>query len=156
MSINVTFYTSTSDKRALSKNLTNSVSVNCQITEDCDILNPTLEVNIFSGLSNKNYMYISSWHRKYFIDSITVTNGGRAIIKGHVDVLSTYKDQILNCSAVVCRQQSKGNYYLNDPAYKARQYKVSTVVEFPNQIFNEDGDMVLAVAGSELAIGGGS
>lgn len=156
MSINVKFYTSTSDKRALTKTLTGEVSKDCQITDNCDILNPTIEVNIFSGLSNKNYMFINSWHRKYFIDNITVTSGGIAIIKGHVDVLSSYKDQILNCSAVVCRQQSKGNYYLNDPAYKARQYKVSTVVEFPNQIFNEDGDMVLAVAGSELAIGGGS
>lgn len=154
MAINVTFYTNTSDKRALTKNLSGSVSVNCQITEDCDILNPTLEVNFFSGLSNKNYMYISSWHRYYFIDKITVTSGGRAIIKGHVDVLSTYREEILACSAVVCRQQSKGNYYLNDPVYKARQYKISTVVEFPNDIFTEDGDMVFAVAGYQSSIGG--
>lgn len=149
MSVNVTFYTNTSDKRALSKTLTGSISKDCQITEDCDILNPTIEVNVFSGLSSKNYMCISDWHRKYFIDSITVTSGGRAIIKGHVDVLSTYKDQILACSAVVCRQQSRGNYYLNDPVYKAKQYKIPTVIEFPNAIFDETGDMVLCVAGAE-------
>lgn len=141
-----------SDKRALSKNLSDSHTVNAKVTDACDILNPTLELEYWSALSDKNYLRIPSWNRDYFIDSMTVLEGGRCIIKAKVDVLSTYKTQILNLSAVVTRQQSKGNYYLNDPVYKARQYKIVTVQEFPNNIFTEDGSLVLAVSGSETEL----
>ena len=70
MAINATFYKNTSDRRYLDKTLTEAVSKDCQITEDCDLLNPTLEVNVFSGLSSKNYMYICVYNsgvydRKY-------------------------------------------------------------------------------------------
>lgn len=148
----VTFYKNLSDKRALSKNTTQLESVSAIIKDDCDILNPTLEVVSFSGLAAANYMYIAEWNRYYFIDRITVSRGQRALISGHVDVLSTYKNTILNCSAVVSRQQSKGNYYLNDPVYKTRQYKITTVQEFPNEKFTRDGSLILAVAGSESEV----
>lgn len=148
MSINVKFYTNTSDKRYLTKTLTNEVSKDCQITEDCDILNPTLEVNIFSGLSSKNYMYISNWKRKYFIDSITVTSGGRAIIKGHIDVLSTYATEIKKLPAIVCRQEKIYNNYLNDEFYQTKQYKITTVQNFSRNPFSHNGSLVLAVTGS--------
>lgn len=148
----VTFYKNLSDKRALSKNLTQLESVSAIIKDDCDILSPTLEVHSFSGLANANYMYISDWKRYYFIDRITVSRGQRGIISGHVDVLSTYKSGILDCAAVVSRQQSKGNYYLNDPVYKTRQYKITTVQEFPNEKFTRDGSLILAVSGSESEV----
>lgn len=154
MALAVDFYTNKSDKRALTKNLTTITSVSAKVTEECNVLNPVLEVGLFTNFAKANYFYISEWGRYYFIDSMNVAEGGRIFIKGHVDVLSTYREEILACSAVVCRQQSKGNYYLNDPVYKARQYKISTVVEFPNTIFSEDGDMVLAVAGYQSSIGG--
>lgn len=148
----ITFYKNLSDKRALSKSLTQLQSVTAIIKDDCDIISPTVEVSSFSGLANANYMYISDWKRYYFIDRITVSRGQRAIISGHVDVLSTYKSGILDCAAVVCRQQSKGNYYLNDPVYKTRQYKITTVQEFPNEKFTRDGSLILAVAGSESEV----
>ena len=148
MAINATFYKNTSDRRYLNKTLTEAVSKDCQITEDCDLLNPTLEVNIFSGLSSKNYMYISNWKRKYFIDSITVTSGGRAIIKGHVDVLSTYASQIKDLPAIVCRQEKVYNNYLNDEFYQSRQYKITTVQNFSNKVFSHNGSLVLAVTGA--------
>ena len=148
----VTFYTNTSDNRALSKSITQLKSVTATVKGECDILNPELEVSYFSEVSGANYMYISEWNRYYFIDRISLTHGQRAIIHGHVDVLSTYKDDILDCAAVVCRQQSKGNYYLNDPVYKTRQYKITTVQEFPNEKFTRDGSLILAVAGSESEV----
>lgn len=151
MAISVKVCKNSSDKRALSKNLSSGHTVSAIITDNCDILNPTLELDYFASISDMNYMYISDWKRYYFIDKLEVIKGSRCIIHGHVDVLMTYKSKILECSAVVCRQQSKGNYYLNDYVYKTRQYKITTVQEFPNSIFTENGDLVLAVSGSESA-----
>lgn len=150
--MNVTFYKNLSDKRALSKSLTQLESVTAIIKDDCDILKPTLEVSTFTGVHNANYMYIAAWGRYYFVDRITVSRGQRVIISGHVDVLETYKSGILDCPAVVSRQQSKGNYYLNDPVYKTRQYKITTVQEFPNEMFTRDGSLILAVSGSESEV----
>lgn len=148
----ITFYQNLSDNRVLSKSITQLQSVTAVIKGDCDILNPTVEVSNFTNLAKANYMYIAAWYRYYFVDSITVSAGQRAIIKGHVDVLKTYADGILDCSAVVSRQQSKGNYYLNDPVYKTRQYKITTVQEFPNEKFTRDGSLILAVSGSESEV----
>lgn len=150
--MNVTFYKNLSDKRALSKSLTQLESVTAIMKDDCDILSPTLEVSSFSSISQANYMYIPNWGRYYYVDHITVSRGQRVIISAHVDVLMTYKSGILGCSAVVSRQQSKGNYYLNDPVYKTRQYKITTVQEFPNEMFTRDGSLILAVAGSESEV----
>lgn len=147
MSINVTFYNNTSDRRYLTKTLTDGVSKDCQVTENCDLLNPTIEVNIFSGLSTKNYMYISNWKRRYFIDNITLTNGGIAIIKGHVDVLSTYANKIKELPAIVCRQENDYNNYLNDEFFQTRQYKITTIQEFSQDVFSHDGSLILAVSG---------
>lgn len=146
--LSVTIYKNNSDRRYLTKNLSSGHTVSAKITDACDILNPVLELEYFSALPNMNYVDIPSWNRKYFIDSMSVLEGGRCLIKCHVDVLSTYASQIKSSSAIVCRQEKVYNNYLNDEFYQSRQYKITTVQNFSRCPFSHNGSLVLAVTGS--------
>jgi hypothetical protein len=72
-------------------------------------------------MASVNYMYIPSFSRYYFINNVISINNEICEVHAHVDVLSTYKDEIRAQRAVVSRQEKKWNLYLNDGVFKTYQ-----------------------------------
>lgn len=105
------------DKRQLIKNFSSSVTCNCDIYENCSVVNPRLVLDWKDSYSTYNYAYIPDWQRYYFITNISVNSAKRAILTLHCDVLSTYSDQISNLTVEVQRQQNKVEPYLPDNNY---------------------------------------
>lgn len=116
MSLSVNFYTNSSDNRSLSKNLAPvKAGVNCSIYGNIDRLNPALEIDKTDiDLRDCNYMEIPEFGRKYFITSIECDAGKTIIVHGHVDVLSTYAEQIKECPLIASRSSNLYNGYLID------------------------------------------
>lgn len=149
MSFTVDLYKNASPVEKIGKDLTDQQSItDVLLKRDTSILRPVLLVNDARGVTDFNYMYISEFDRYYFIDDIRSTHNNIWEISAHVDVLETYKDQILSNQAVIRRQTNKFNTYLNDPEWKVYADENVVAYKFTASGFAKDLQFVLAVAGS--------
>ena len=149
MSFSVDLYQNESPVEKIGKNLTNSHTISDVVLKrDTSILRPILLINSVQDIYTYNYMYISEFGRYYFIDDIRSVNNNMWEISAHVDVLETYKSQILANTAVIRRQSLKYNTYLNDPEWKTYSYEQVAAFKFPVTPFNKDLKYILTVAGA--------
>lgn len=88
------------------------LAIDIKLHRDFDITNPSLTLRSAAGMDFRDYNYflIPDMERYYFIDSITNTGNSIWIINGHVDVLETYKDEILASNARFLRNLKTGDY----------------------------------------------
>lgn len=127
--ISVQFYNNLSDNRCMEKILIPvGDPVLCDIYQSTDVMNPVLLVDIDKiDITGCNYCIISGFNRNYFIRSIVPTSAKRVQVVCHVDVLSTYKDEIRDCPLIAARSTNNVNYYLEDTmrlfnTYSKNQY----------------------------------
>ena len=109
------FYKNFSDNRVLNKELYKIKEMENVVRKiDKSIFNPTLEVKKDSVLNNCNYVYIEDFDRYYFIVDIIDIGGNTYRIETKQDVLTSFKNSILNLTALVERQEFKRNYNIVD------------------------------------------
>lgn len=94
------------------------------IKNEMDLMQPTFILKTDPLVYNANYLYCSFTSRYYYITDITALTGGRIAISCRVDVLYTYKDEILASSAWVVSSSSAsdtGDYDMlhNDYPFQA-------------------------------------
>lgn len=145
MSFDITLQRNHSDTNVLSKNIETLSTVSGTLKEKTSILNPVIQIQGDVPV-HCNYMYISTFDRYYFIDDISCVSDSIFEISGHVDVLTTYADQIRSCRGIIARQQNNWNLYVDDGTFKTYQNEIILVQNFTTG-FNTD-EFVLAVAGS--------
>lgn len=128
MSFSVDLYQNESPIEKIGKTLSNSHTISDVVLKrDTSILRPVLLINSVQDIYTYNYMYISEFGRYYFIDDIRSVNNNMWEISAHVDVLETYKTDILSNTAVLKRQEKKFNLYLDDPEFKVlNNYRIQT------------------------------
>ena len=98
MTINL--YVNTSEKEKLDKSLINETVLNGYLKQGSSVINPTITVEI-NNPSQFNYVYISEFHRYYFIsDTVNVRNNIWEL-NMHVDALSSFKTQIRANKAII-------------------------------------------------------
>ena len=118
----IDFYKNHSEKNRLDKDLTSVTSMTGELKENCSIIDPIIKiVGNVGTFAAVNYMYIAEFGRYYFINNVISINNDICEVHAHVDVLSTYKDQIRSQNAIVSRQERKWNLYLNDGVFKTYQ-----------------------------------
>ena len=79
---------------------------NVILKDDTDLMSPTFILKTSEVVYNSNYVYCSFTHRYYYINNIDALSGGRLAIHCSIDVLYTYKDEILNSSAWIERSDT--------------------------------------------------
>lgn len=143
--MNITLYKNTSEKNKVGKTLTSASGRAGTLREGCEVVNPSIIIE-GSNLSDFNYMYISDFHRYYFITGITSIKNGLWQIDGHCDVLESYKDSIKENDAIIKRQESIWDLYLNDEKFKAESTNKTATILFPINLFNTV-NFILTAAG---------
>ena len=142
----IEFYVNQSEKNRLDKTLVSAFNLNGELKEDCSIIDPVIKVVAdVSSMSSVNYMYIASFSRYYFINNVISINNEICEVHAHVDVLSTYKDEIRAQRAVVSRQEKKWNLYLNDGVFKTYQNPYIITKAFSSGFTSQH--FVLSIAG---------
>ena len=142
--MNVTFYQNNSDKRYLTKNLTNGKTYSGLIIKDVlDTMNPTFRIQVSNDSINMimgfyNYMYVEDLNRYYYITDRKLLNGMVAEISGHEDVLMTFQG-IRNLDATITRQENIGINDIVDSLLPLQNRKELAVVEFESSEFNITG-----------------
>lgn len=115
MSFNVMLYRNRSPINQVNKTLAQVTTITGTQRDSSSILDPVIMTDGLSqSLSTVNYMWIPSYGRFYFVNNIVTVNNRLWAISGHVDVLMSYREQILIQNGIVSRSSSTYNTYLND------------------------------------------
>lgn len=89
----VKIYNNKSNKNVVNKKIKEVQEISFNFKDDSDITNPIL---ILKSYESGNYCYIPELKRYYYIDKIDLMNGGAYKLYLEIDVLMSYKDEILN------------------------------------------------------------
>lgn len=126
-----------------------SGNISCTVKGNISIEAPVLLLT-FDGdiLDNINYVRIPDFNRSYYITDIINLTGSRYEIRCKVDVLESFKSQILSIPVIIDKQQgvTLSNTYLDDGSFILENKEFNTVINFPSG-FNDAGEYILITAG---------
>lgn len=117
MSLNVNIGTIGEDPRCLTKSPSWSAQVSCDVYENCSVINPVLILDYKSAYTACNYLSIPDWNRYYFIESINLQPGGKAILQAHCDVLYTYSSALQSIQFRLSRSETDYDSSIPDPQF---------------------------------------
>ena len=117
--MNITLYKTKSANNVINKKLVSEKNLgnNCILAANTSVTSPTViigGINSLDSISDYNYAYIPQCHRYYYINDIIALSGGRVKLILSVDVLMSFKTDILNSTQLVTRQKNQGKMYLAD------------------------------------------
>ena len=136
--------TTTTSSDHLDKDFTQLAECVGSLRDGSSIIDPVILIEGTIPV-NANYAIINEFSRKYFITDIKSIRTGLIEISLHVDVLSTYADQIRAHKAVIARNAYDYNLFLSDPEIKCYQDPNILTMHFSGSLPSEK--VVLIVAG---------
>ena len=136
--MNITLYKTKSANNVINKNLTSEKNLgdSCIMADNTSVTSPSVIVGGIKSLdsiSDYNYAYIPQCHRYYYINDIIALSGGRVKLLLSVDVLMSFKTDILNSTQLVTGQKNRGKMYLADA-----KWTVDGRTYLRSQYFSED------------------
>ena len=143
----VKFFYNQSDARAINKRLIAGSEFSGQARDSCDVMNPVILFDN-QGVLRYNYAYIEEFQRYYSVVNKTCFREGLWEIEFAVDVLMSFRNDIINLNVVVDKQsmQEIGNEYIDDGSLVAENVMFQTVYNFSNG-FNDTAEYILITAG---------
>lgn len=127
----ITLYKNYSDDKVTTKNLQEPKLKSVTRKDSWTIENPSFTIGLDDNdglLLGYNYCYIDTFKRYYFC-TITLLNGGMALVSCNVDPLTSFADGVRNLTAYVDRQEFNYNPYTPDPLVGVSQGSVVTAVK---------------------------
>ena len=111
----IQLFNSTAELNVLNKSgsLTLVTTLTGTLREGCNLLDPSIVIQ-YETLPSFNYVYIPELNRYYFVKDIDNLKRNLWVIKLHVDVLMTYRTQILQLEAEVDRNEFDYDLLLQD------------------------------------------
>ena len=151
--INLTLRKCTSEAIRLTKEFVTGADIALQghFKTPENVLNPVIQVESSSDLSQYNYATITEFGRSYFMQARADYNNIWTLTL-KVDVLSTYASGIKGSQALVKRSQNKINFYINDGAFYTEQRQLITYHTFKRlgvdaKLANTDSYYLLVAGG---------
>lgn len=140
------------DSRKIDKTLTGVETYsNVTIVGDMNIQNPiiSLQLDSFTDIINFNYIYIPELRRYYYVENSTIREDGFVQIQCRVDVLKSFKSDILSSTQYVERQENKCSYQVPDNGYIIKSNRNLTIKNFGNPIIVPNDDFILTTFGKK-------
>lgn len=142
----IDFYYTSSDNEETDKNIQLIDSLDVHPVEGFDIENPVIRIGSRAYNSNVNYAYIPEYGRYYYVGKPTLDNNKMFFIPLSVDVLMTFKTSIRALTAIIDKEESTNDLYINDGTYIHGVKNYTRVYNFANG-FNDSPDNILICAG---------
>lgn len=135
-----------SEKNKFNKDINTISTYNGTLKNPTSVIDPIIQIACdLEDVVSANYLTIDSFNRSYFIKEIKSVRNGLVEFSCHVDVLSSFSEQILSNRAIIKRQENNWNLYLNDGSFKVYQNPNVVTKPFPSGFTTQE--FVLAVAG---------
>lgn len=105
-------YHTLDNENVINKNLTLIHTMEIKLKDVVSIISPILILSEVEGVNyfQCNYCFLSDFNRYYFIRDIEVLNNKNYRLQLEVDVLESFKDDILNSRAEYKRLIKEGDY----------------------------------------------
>ena len=107
----VKFLKNKSEYNTINKDTELIVEKTITLKNDCDIVNPYLLLKLDDVLFLSNYAYIPNFKRYYFITGIEILSKTLMGVSLHVDVLESFKSDILAGTVHITESSNVDNYY---------------------------------------------
>lgn len=149
MGYNIKLYKTADPANKIGKNLQSEILFTCLFKEDTSILHPVVIIRSNrSEISQYNYMYIQELSRYYFIDDIVSVNDNTWKISAHVDVLESFKSQILNNDAIIegTELTAINKYIYQDDVFVTTCKHKTDIIPFSGGLL-DTGEFILITAG---------
>lgn len=143
----VQFFYNVSDPRCINKTLIEGEIFEGQMRDEVNIMNPVVMFDS-DEILKYNYAYIPEFQRYYSVDTVNIYRTGLYEVSLTVDVLMSFRRDILNCVAVVDKQSmpENGDEYIDDGSLVTDNIMFTEVLEF-DEGFNDSVEYILIVAG---------
>lgn len=146
----VILYNTTSDNRVLNKHITLIKEIDAELKDADDVISPTLKIQRFKDWEKVNYIYIESFNRYYYVNTIKQLLGNTILLNCSVDVLMSNKNAIRNLTCIIDKQENSAttysDKYLDDGSFITECRTFNSILNFP-QGFNDNGEFILITAG---------
>lgn len=142
----INIFNNASEPIALEKNLRELFQTNGVLKDETSVINPVFLIKN-ANLVKANYIVVPTLNRAYFIDNIVSINTNLWELHCHVDVLTTYSNNIKNLLAVVRRQNNKFNLFLDDSEFKSYVDTFEQTLLFPNGVASGGKNYLLLTSG---------
>ena len=127
----------------------------CYLKEPTSIIKPILIIqgadSTFEGkqFPDYNYCYIKDFHRYYFITNITSISALVWQIDCEVDVLATYRTEILGTKAFIMYAESMHNSMIPDDRLPRTDKSTTSVLQVAFDAYSRAGIFVITVIGKD-------
>ena len=147
MAFNITLQRNNSERNRVTKDISALLTVSGELKTETSIIDPVIMIECdLSAVTGCNYITIPTFGRSYFVNNIRSVRTGLVEFSCHVDVLSSFANEIRGNTAIIRKQENKWNLYLNDGSLKVYQNPNVITRAFPSGFSRQE--FVLAVAGS--------
>ena len=145
--MNINLYNCKAEMNRIGKNNKSLIaSVSGTLKQGASVVDPVIlmQLDDFTGI---NYSYIEEFKRYYFVREIRQVRNDLVELTMHFDVLESFKDAILNNTAILDKSQSTGNPYFDDGSM-ARDTRTFTQVYNYGNGFLSEPELILITAGA--------
>ena len=147
--MNITLYNTTSPNNKINKTLTNATVLTGDFREETGFLSQVFRVE---GMQNRsfNYTYIPDFNRYYYIEEYRSLGHNILELQLKVDVLMSYKTDILNTTVILERTSMPSNAILdiNDGSMVSKEGMKDEIYEFQNSPIDfQYGSVILMTVG---------
>lgn len=143
--MNIDFFINNSDDDTINKSLTPVLTLQGSLREPCSIEMPEITIEN-EGIINANYCYIEAFGRYYYITNPVILSNSRVRIELEVDVLESFKANILALETIIENSSTKNDNYLVSDIWVNKIKSKTDIINFASG-FNQDGTFILITAG---------
>ena len=142
----IILYNNKSPKNKIGKTLTNPNTITGSLRGETSTSNFQMLLNVID-LNPYNYMYIADFGKYYFITNIISVRTGLWLVTASIDVLESYKSEILSLNVILLSTESAGaKQYKMGECWDALVKDKTDIISFSDGLLNT-GEFILITAG---------
>lgn len=138
----IKLYNNKSDSRCINKILENELELNGEINNTYNYATIMLQLDI-SELSISDYNYMMFDNKCFFVIEINYIAPNTIQVYFSLDVLETFKNEILSQKALIKRSENLYNKYITDNKSVILNPKRVQTIKFPNEPFTAVSKFIL-------------
>ena len=145
----IVLYQNFSENNTIGKKLTEIATLQARLKEQVSALDIVLELKATNDIiQNVNYVQIAKFNRKYFVVDKDIMTNDICILRCHVDVLDSFRNDILSLNVIANKTQGSNvsDLYIDDGSFVIENRLVNDIYNFPNG-FNNNGEFILLTVG---------